>query len=507
MAPKKQKTRHSSGNIFGPSAELPDDGELFTMRDILAAAERHSELNPDANSAWVAAQLFPAIKKKWKCVNPEMPIHSDDVVKKKIERILDRAKLVRQKKASTYQKNLLISRLDKLFDLLICQCDISPCEAEECSSPGCSGAHISCECLREEKIPVMELVFIHDQRSKVGHTGKMQMGRPDLPETSRKQDNRLRKEKEKLGQELLKTKNQPSLSISNKPEDNVEKDSVPEHPVECDEDSGDEDPEFIISSRTGRSSSCQNRVNIMPYIAEVERYFVSDRAASALWNAALRCTGAITMEDTKNVVDKCKIVRGKAAYRAVEKQKQREKISSEGGLKCVGVDGKRDKKTKTIVNEVINGKRVEKKKVATVEHISYTVEPPGDYLTHSVIPPGRGTGRDLANDFIDVIAENASTDTLEAIVADGKAVNTGWKDGFKGHVERDLRATLLHLICMLHGNELDFRHLFCYCEGGPGTSGPDSFKGPVGTQCKEQVHPSFGCHCLQSYFNITKEAA
>ena len=120
MAPKKPKNRHLSGNVFGPSAELPDDGELFTMRDILAAAERHSELNPDANS--LIAQLFPAIKKKWKCVNPEMPIHSDDVVKKKIERILDRAKLVRQKKASTYQKNLLISRLDKLFDLLICQC-------------------------------------------------------------------------------------------------------------------------------------------------------------------------------------------------------------------------------------------------------------------------------------------------------------------------------------------------------------------------------------------------
>ena len=77
---------------------------------------------------------------------------------------------------------------------------------------------------------------------------------------------------------------------------------------------------------------------------------------------------------------------------------------------------------------------------------------------------------------------------MEAIVADGTAVNTGWKDGFKGHVERDLRATLLHLICMLHGNELDFRHLFCHCEGGLGTSGPDSFKGPVGTQCKEQVH-------------------
>ena len=141
----------------------------------------------------------------------------------------------------------------------------------------------------------------------------------------------------------------------------------------------------MLSSRQGIGSNSQNRINIMPFIAEVERYFVSDRAASALWNAALKCTGAITRENTQNVVDKCKIVRGKAAYRAIEKQKQKEKIESDGGLKCVGVDGKRDKKTKTIVSEIINGQRVEKKKVATVEHISYTVEPPGDYLTHTVI--------------------------------------------------------------------------------------------------------------------------
>ena len=133
-------------------------------------------------------------------------------------------------------------------------------------------------------------------------------------------------------------------------------------------------------------------------------------------------------------------------------------------------------------------RKVEKKKVGTEEHLTYTVEPPGDYLTHTTIPPGKGTGRDLANDFVDVLAENESTKTLEAIVADGTAVNTGWKDGFIGHVERDLSARLLWLICMLHGNELPFRHLFCFCDGGLGTSGPDSFKGPLGKECKEAVH-------------------
>ena len=52
-----------------------------------------------------------------------------------------------------------------------------------------------------------------------------------------------------------------------------------------------------------------------------------------------------------------------------------------------------EKKTRTIVNEVINGQSVEKKKVATEEHITYTVKPGGGYMTHSVIPPRKGTGR------------------------------------------------------------------------------------------------------------------
>ena len=96
------------------------------------------------------------------------------------------------------------------------------------------------------------------------------------------------------------------------------------------------------------------------------------------------------------------------------------------------------RKTKTTVIEIVNGKQIEKKKVAPEEHITYTIEPSGNYLTHSVIQAGKGTGRDLADDFLDVLAENKSSRTIEAVLADGTAVNTGWKDGFISHVERDL---------------------------------------------------------------------
>ena len=56
------------------------------------------------------------------------------------------------------------------------------------------------------------------------------------------------------------------------------------------------------------------------------------------------------------------------------------------------------------------------------------------------------------------------------------------------HTERDLERPLLWLICQLHGNELGLRHYFDQCDGGFGTSGLYSFKGPIGQRCKEDLH-------------------
>ena len=63
----------------------------------------------------------------------------------------------------------------------------------------------------DEKIPPMELAFIQDQRAKVGHKGKMQMSRPDLPETLRLQQAHQRKKNYKLGQDLLQAKHESSV--------------------------------------------------------------------------------------------------------------------------------------------------------------------------------------------------------------------------------------------------------------------------------------------------------
>ena len=63
------------------------------------------------------------------------------------------------------------------------------------------------------------------------------------------------------------------------------------------------------------------------------------------------------------------------------------------------------------------------------------MEPSGEYLCHSAVSSNKGTGRGLADDFIEVLAENHSTDTLEAVVLDGTNTNTDWKRGFIAYVK------------------------------------------------------------------------
>ena len=47
---------------------------------------------------------------------------------------------------------------------------------------------------------------------------------------------------------------------------------------------------------------------------------------------------------------------------------------------------------------------------------------------------------------------------------------------------------LLCLSCLLHENELPFRKLFDVSDGSHGTTGPDSFGGELGKQCKNELN-------------------
>ena len=84
---------------------------------------------------------------------------------------------------------------------------------------------------------------------------------------------------------------------------------------------------------------------------------------------------------------------------------------------------------------------------------------------------------------MDIVCEKDLT--IEVLGCDGTAVNTGENNGALRIVELDIDKPLQHFVCLLHTNELSFWHLFSALEGG--TTGPNSFDGPIGKAATEDV--------------------
>ena len=233
-------------------------------------------------------------------------------------------------------------------------------------------------------------------------------------------------------------------------------------------------------------------LDISLFVAEVARYGVPDRPASALWSAAVKYLQNNKCiknddDDEKTIVEKLtvdKIRREKEKFARKPKAKNTDETND--GIQCLGTDGKRDKRTLRKETVKVNNIETEKHLVGTEEHIVYTNEPKGDYLTHSA--PDDGSGQGLAKDLVEVLAEHNSTDSLKAICSDGTATNTGWKSNMLANVERNLQRRLLPLVCQLHGVELPLRHMFDKCDGSHGTTSPNSFGGELGKQAKKKLY-------------------
>jgi hypothetical protein len=100
------------------------------------------------------------------------------------------------------------------------------------------------------------------------------------------------------------------------------------------------------------------------------------------------------------------------------------------------------------------------------EHFTCVSEPGGEYLTH--VTPTNATGRAIAKELVAVVRERNIK--LEVMGMDGCSVNTGIHNGVIRIVEQELEVVVQHIICLLHLNELPFRHELCAVDGV--TSGP-----------------------------------
>ena len=100
--------------------------------------------------------------------------------------------------------------------------------------------------------------------------------------------------------------------------------------------------------------------------------------------------------------------------------------------------------------------------MATEEHVSLSLEPNGEYLTHFVPEEplhGEKPALKQAQQIVRVLEENDSVDSIQVLMGDSTATNTGWKGGIHALTEKIIGRKLLWGICLLHTNELPPRHL------------------------------------------------
>ncbi|ESN93205.1 hypothetical protein HELRODRAFT_181125 [Helobdella robusta] len=223
-------------------------------------------------------------------------------------------------------------------------------------------------------------------------------------------------------------------------------------------------------TNTPTTSFANRNLLQLPTLAKVcDRYRLSTRSAAAVASAVLLDVGLVSNEDSTLVTDKNKV------HRAVSKARKNVfQNISEVSLNSIYFDGRNNK---TLVNKKI-GVRYHRKGVLE-EHISILSEPNSIFLGHT--SPCRGTAKEIFTSIITLLKNrNYNLNDVICVGCDGTATNTGWKGGVIKYLEEYLDRPLQWCVCMLHANELPFRHLFLALDSC--TSGPREYSGPIGKQ-------------------------
>jgi hypothetical protein len=329
-------------------------------------------------------QVADSVLAQWSKSNSKLSppvIITGTALSMRLKTAWDNISLIARGKAKKADKFRWEEKLDKLLDLTVCQCEISICQGpptKKCPLPGkkeCMG-HINCDCVKDLKLPVLELKWIYFQRVKVGEKSGMGMVSGDMVETKRQvnAENRVaedkavlpnyttRREKEiKVMRTHFEEKDEPFLP-SCQPDpvavcpltDSEDEDSEPDlpdlptppvpgellHPEQPEEDEN--------GKKKGARRKEVGRRNLLPISSTAEaslRFDVSSTAAAAICNGFLAdlIRGKMIPPDSSYLaLDKCKLQRARQSVMA--------KSREEGDLKCkdgttkgIYFDGRKDK--------------------------------------------------------------------------------------------------------------------------------------------------------------------
>lgn len=507
MAQVRTRTKSSChmSKFVGNGQELLVS-DLPTVRDILRYGiflREHSEYDRrNYQVDKLVGDIYTALIRQWRKANAlfKPPIINEKItIISKIKNFWNQAVNFSLGKGKGDAKKQFVTKLDKLFDILNCKCQITSCEDEGCE--GCViQAHIKCSCSREKKIPIKDLAYIKGQKEKAGSKGPHQMGGPDLPEHNR-QAKILERQLMKNKAKKRKISKEENIALA---EDAARKDvkrfiEDSDHELE----KGDIEDEFfpevdilpISDPGTAFSSDIKKKnYDEIPNIALASiRYGVGLRPTAAIATAALIDAGIITPGSQRRVIDKCKVKRAQEKLMKIMEKEFEEKCREEGGISCILFDGRID-----LTNVMMEAAGSDQSLPAKIkeEHYSVVSEPGSNYLFH--FTPEKATAEkshaeQIATVMFAWLKDRGFDKTLFAIGGDSTNVNTGLKAGVMRKLELYLERKLVWLVCNLHTGELPLRHLIVDLDGP--TLSDNRFSGPIGKLLNSvtefDINPSF----------------
>ena len=465
--------------LVGSSSPLPQT-DLPSLRDLLRAGIYLKEVSltgPKQISNYdLSKELTDLLISVYRKANiqfePGQNLQSNKAIREKIEKVWKDAVFVANNtgKGLKQKKEVLMDKMDKMFKVLYCQCsNIRSCEENNCNSDCTKQAHIDCTCPKDRKIPVIELLFIRDQRNR-DRKGLMIGGKDD------KESKRLEKMLKRKAEEEASLRERWEISQQ---EEEVNNNQFGAEDVLEDDDNNNEDvdvdPDFSLALK---KKSSQNRIKLDNLARESLRGGVSVRKTAQLATALLIDLKLVSKEEAHLIVDHHKVQRARDKVME-ELRDEAEKDVEESELMCIFFDGRKDK-TKVIVEDEEGD---EFARTQFEEH--YTLTDPHKYLTH--FTPDEGSGaKGVATKVVEFLSDAKQLENVKVVGGDSTSPNTGWKEGAIHHIETGKGEKVLWDICMLHTNELPLRHLMKNL--GMETTGANTFSGVLGQLVKDDVH-------------------
>jgi hypothetical protein len=150
-------TRRSSGKYFGGQPSPLDITEPPTNRQVIQYSYFIKNSCPDIKEYDISKMIADDVVKIWSSVNPSLPLHDTYNVVKSVDRLcFKKAKEINRKCLSKVQVQNMEKKLDKLFDISACTCNlpILPCDdrAVRCNKEKCLAQHIICTCPPSKKV-------------------------------------------------------------------------------------------------------------------------------------------------------------------------------------------------------------------------------------------------------------------------------------------------------------------------------------------------------------------